>query len=729
MRKICIAGVYLLVLPFVYQSIRAQSKDITLEDIWLKAVFRSAVYRVGESMNDGIHYTLGLQTPLGLSVVKNRYSDGKTVDTLVSAAVLARLNAGPLNLNAYEFSADEKVVLLAADQVPIYRHSSQAVYYIYQREAERLDRLSDFPTQRLAFFNPKKTMVAYVYDNNLYIKNFQTGEEVRVTNDGRKNEIINGATDWVYEEEFGFDRGHYWSPEGNFLAYYRFDESRVPVFSMDIYGNDLYPQQEKFKYPKAGEANAEVSIHIYGLESKKSVNVKLPHRYEYIPRIKWTPDDATLMVYAMNRHQNTLDLYLVDARTGQAEKIFTETDKAYVDINDNIRFISASSFIWTSERDGYNHLYLIENRGRKITRITRGNWDVTEFYGYDPSSRTLYFQASAVHPGRTEVYRIGLNGRNMIRLTPKDGTNTASFSKTFKYFIHTYSASGVPPVIVMRDQSGKVVRTLEDNENARKRMDGYSVSTPEFFTFKTSEGVELYGWMIKPKNFDPNKKYPVLLHVYGGPGAQTVVDRYDPANYFWHQMLAQKGFIVVSVDNRGTGHRGAAFKKSTYLQLGKLELIDQIETAKYLGDLPYVDRERIGIWGWSFGGYLSSLAITKGADYFKLAIAVAPVTHWKFYDSIYTERYLRTPQENPSGYDDNSPAQFAGKLRGKYLLIHGTADDNVHYQNAMYMADRLVQANKDFDMMIYPDKNHGIYGGYTRLHLYRKMTDFILNHL
>ncbi|GCD77044.1 peptidase S9 [Thermaurantimonas aggregans] len=719
-----------LLFSFVISSfISAQKKDITLEDIWLRGAFRSAGYRAGESMNDGLHYSLMVQTPAGFSVVKNRYSDGKTIDTLISAAALTKAFGNPFTFSGYEFSADEKLVLLTTDVEPIYRHSSQAVYYIYNPATNELQKLSKTPSQRLAFFNPEKNIIAFVNDNNLYIKNFQTGEETQITTDGKKNEIINGATDWVYEEEFGFDRGHYWSAKGNFLAFYRFDEREVPIFSMDIFGSDLYPRQEQFKYPKAGEKNAVVTIKIYQLATKKTIVVQLPEDYEYIPRIKWTPDDATLMVYAMNRHQNTLDLYLVDAIIGKAEKIFTETDRAYVDVNDNIQFLSANSFIWTSERNGYNHLYLVENRGKKITRITKGKWDVTEFYGYDPSTRTLFFQASALHPGRTEVYSIGLNGRNLRRLTPDDGTNTASFSKTFRYFIHTHSRAGKPPVIAMRDNTGKLVRTLETNESAQNRLEAYNLSTTEFFTFKTSEGVELHGWMIKPVDFDPNKKYPVLMHVYGGPGAQTVVDRYDPANHFWHQMLAQKGFIVVSVDNRGTGHRGAAFKKATYLQLGKLELIDQIETAKYLGDLPYVDKERIGIWGWSFGGYLSSLAITKGADYFKLAIAVAPVTHWKFYDTIYTERYLRTPQENPSGYDDNSPAQFAGRLRGKYLLIHGTADDNVHYQNAMYMTERLVQANKDFDMMMYPDKNHGIYGGYTRLHLYRKMTDFILNHL
>ncbi|MFN4299997.1 MAG: S9 family peptidase [Thermaurantimonas sp.] len=722
-------GAMLLLIFVISSSISAQKKEITLEDIWLRGAFRSAGYRAGESMNDGLHYSLMVQTPAGFSVVKNRYSDGKTVDTLVSAASLTKAFGKPFTFSGYEFSADEKLVLLTTDAEPIYRHSTQAVYYIYNPSTNELQRLSKTPSQRLAFFNPEKNIVAFVHDNNLYIKNFQTGEETQITTDGKKNEIINGATDWVYEEEFGFDRGHYWSAKGNYLAFYRFDEREVPVFSMDIFGNDLYPRQEQFKYPKAGEKNALVSIKIYQLSTNKTIEVQLPESYEYIPRIKWTPDDATLMVYAMNRHQNTLDLYLVDANSGKAEKIFTETDRAYVDVNDNIRFLSANSFIWTSERDGYNHLYLVENRGKKISRITRGNWDVTEFYGYDPSTRTLYFQASALHPGRTEVYSIGLNGRNMRRLTSDDGTNIASFSKTFRYFIHTHSRSGKPPVIAMRDNTGKLIRMLESNETAQNRLESYNLSPTEFFAFKTSEGVELHGWMIKPADFDPNKKYPVLMHVYGGPGAQTVVDRYDPANHFWHQMLAQKGFIVVSVDNRGTGHRGAAFKKATYLQLGKLELIDQIETAKYLSSLPYIDKERIGIWGWSFGGYLSSLAITKGADYFKLAIAVAPVTHWKFYDTIYTERYLRTPQENPSGYDDNSPAQFASRLRGKYLLIHGTADDNVHYQNAMYMAERLVQANKDFDMMMYPDKNHGIYGGYTRLHLYRKMTDFILNHL
>ncbi|GCD79310.1 S9 family peptidase [Schleiferia thermophila] len=722
------SSIALLVIAFSVPAV-SQKKEITIEDIWLKGAFVASNYRAGASLNDGQHYSLMVMTPSGVSLVRNRYSDGKTVDTLVSAAKLSQLNGGPLQFSSYEFSADESLVLLATSEVPIYRHSSKAIYYIYDLINNRLQKLSDTEYQRLAFFNPVKNLVAFVFDNDLYFKDFSTGEQTRITADGKKNEIINGATDWVYEEEFGFDRGHYWSEKGNFLAYYRFDESEVPVFGMDVFGTGLYPTREEFKYPKAGEKNSDVQVYIYQLNTRQSIPVILPGQYEYIPRIKWTPDDATLMVYAMNRHQNVLDIYLVNATTGKAEKIFSETDKAYVDVNDNIRFISKDAFIWTSERNGYNHLYLVEKRGKKISPITKGNWDVTDFYGYEPQSGTLYFQASVNHPGRTEVYSIQLNGKNLKRLTPDDGTNTASFSKTFHYFIHTYSKAGQPPVIVMRNKTGALVRTLTDNEHLVGKLSAFQLSQTEFFSFKTSENLELHGWMIKPADFDPNKKYPVLLYVYGGPGAQTVIDRYDPANHFWHQMLAQKGIIVVSVDNRGTGHRGAEFKKATYLQLGKLELLDQIETAKYLSTLPFVDKERIGIWGWSFGGYLSSLAITKGADYFKLAIAVAPVTHWKFYDTIYTERYLRTPRENPSGYDDNSPALFANKLRGKYLIIHGTADDNVHYQNAMYMTERLVQANKDFEMMMYPDKNHGIYGGYTRLHLYRKMTDFILNNL
>ena len=706
---------------------QSDKKDISLEDIWLKGTFFARGIDGGKSMADGQHYTLLESSREGVSIKKYKYSDGKEVAELLNTQ--EESNKALKSFNQYEFSKDEKQILIATETEALYRHSSKSFFYIYDVAQKSFKPVYPTAKQSLAGFSPDGKRVAFVVENNLYIMEVGTGNTQQITQDGEFNKIINGASDWVYEEEFGFDKAYQWSPDGKHLAYYRFDESEVPEFSMDMFGKDLYPTQSRFKYPKAGEANAKVAIFIYDLDKKAAIPVDIPRDYEYIPRIKWTSDAGQLCVYVMNRHQNELELYTVSAQNGQASLLFKETDNAYVDINDDIRFLRGGDFIWTSERDGYNHLYLIQNRGKRITQITKGNWDVTKFYGIDASGKTLYFQASVKHPSNTEVYSIGINGRGMKNLTPQEGSNSANFSSTFAYFIHTHSASAVPATYVLRDRNGKAVRTLRDNEASAKKIQEYKVAPAEFMGIDTEDGVNLKAWVIKPYNFDPNKKYPLLMHVYGGPGAQTVVNRYDPANFFWHQMMANMGFLVVSVDNRGTGHRGRDFKKATYLQLGKLEIEDQIAAAQWFAKKDYVDANRIGMWGWSFGGYLSSLAITKGAEIFSFAIAVAPVTSWRFYDSIYTERYLRTPQENASGYDDNSPLNFTKKIKGKYLLIHGTADDNVHYQNAMRMVDELVNANIDFDMMMYPDKNHGIYGGYTRYHLYKKMTDFLKQQL
>ncbi len=712
-------------------SIQAEAqnlkKEITLDDIWLKGSFFASGIDGGKSMADGEHYTLLEANKEGVSIKKYRYKDGKEVSEILNTA--NQNNAELKAFRDYEFSKDERKILIATETEALYRHSSKSFYYIYDVANKSFTQLYPEAKQSLAGFSPDGSKLAFVVSNNLYIKDLASGESKAITTDGQVNAIINGASDWVYEEEFGFDKAYEWSPDGQYLAYYRFDESKVPEFSMDVFGTELYPTQSRFKYPKAGEPNAEVRIFIYGLNQQKNIPVNLNREYEYIPRIKWTSDPGELCVYVMNRHQNELELYTAQANTGETNILFKETDNAYVDINDDIRFLKGGSFIWTSERNGYNHLYWIQNRGSKITQITQGNWDVTKFYGIDEAGKTLYFQASRQHPGNTEVYSIGIQGTKLINLTPEAGSNSAIFSSTFSYFIHTHSASAKPSVYTLKNNKGKTLRVLQDNKQTAERIAEYKVAPAEFIDINTEEGVNLKAWVIKPHDFDPNKKYPLLMHVYGGPGAQTVVNRYDPANFFWHQMIANMGFLVVSVDNRGTGHRGRDFKKATYMQLGKLELEDQIAAAQWFAKKDYVDASRIGIWGWSFGGYLSSLAITKGSEVFTFAIAVAPVTSWRFYDTIYTERYLRTPQENASGYDDNSPLNFTKKLKGNYLLIHGTADDNVHYQNAMRMVDALVKTNKDFDMMMYPDKNHGIYGGYTRYHLFKKMTDFLNQQL
>ncbi len=696
-------------------SIFAQNKEISLNDIWRSGTFfPEYVYGIN-SMNDGAHYTsLGAS-----SIEKYSYKTGEKVETIYSTT--------EIRFSAYQFSADERKILLPTETEQIYRHSTRSKYYVYDRDTEKLEVLSE-GKQRYATFSPSGSKVAFVRDNNLFVKDFETGAETQVTTDGEKNKIINGATDWVYEEEYAFDKAFFWAPDGNSIAYYRFDEERVPEFSMDIFGKGLYPEQERFKYPKCGEDNAIVTVHIYNTNSKKTVNTNLSG-YEYIPRVKWTNDANEVCVFTMNRHQNKLELNIVNATTGESKVIYTESDPAYIDITDNLTFLKDNSFIWTSEVDGYNHIYYFDKNGKQITQVTKGQWDVTNFYGLDEKSNTLYYQSAEESPIQRAVYSIRLNGKRKKKLSEKTGTNAANFSNGFKYYINTHSDANTPPFFSLHEANGKQIRVIKDNEGLKTRMEGYDLSPKEFFKFTTSEGVELNGWMIKPANFDESKQYPVFMFVYGGPGSQTVEDQWGGVNYFWYQMLAQKGYIVASVDNRGTGARGRDFKKITYKELGKYETVDQIEAAKHFASLPYVDGDRIGIQGWSYGGYMSSLCITKGADMFKMAIAVAPVTNWKYYDSIYTERYMQTPQENNDGYENNSPINHVKKLNAPYLLVHGSADDNVHYQNTMEMIEALVQADKQFDLFIYPNKNHGIYGGNTRYHLYTKMTNFILENL
>jgi len=567
-------------------------------------------------------------------------------------------------------------------------------------------------------------------DNNMFIKNLENGNEQQITTDGLYNNIINGTTDWVYEEEFSFTKGFFWSPDGSKIAFYRFDESNVKEYQMTMWG-DLYPEHYKYKYPTAGEDNSIIKILAYDLATKQTIEMDIGEDTDiYIPRIKWTKNSKKLSIQWMNRLQNELKILLADVTTGKTKIIYHETNKYYIDITDNLTFLEDNEhFIITSEQDGYNHIYLYDMEGNLNKQLTKGKWDVTEFIGVDEKKGLVYFISAETTPLNRELYVVKLNGSGKKKLSEKDGNNRVQFSKQFKYFINTYTNANTPANITVNSAKGDELRVLKDNLKLIETTEEYKFSPKEFFTFYTSEGVELNGWMIKPPDFDPAKKYPVLMYVYGGPGSQTVRNSWGGGN-LWYQMLASKGIIIASVDNRGTGARGEEFKKMTYLQLGKYETIDQIEAAKYLISLGYVDRERIGIWGWSYGGYMSALCMTKGADYFSTGIAVATVTNWRYYDNIYTERFMRTPQENPDGYDDNSPINHVEKLKGNFLIIHGTADDNVHVQNSIELVTALVNADKQFEMQFYPNSNHGIYTGRnTTMHLYTRLTNFILENL
>lgn len=717
----------LCVCLFITTSLFAQTKEISLENIW-NGTFRTERMDALHSLTNGQQYSV-LEFDRNnrtTSIDIYDYKTLKKVSTLVSSGDLDALKY----FSDYTFSKDEGKIILATDEVSIYRRSTLGTYYVYNTKDESLTLISEHKIQEPTF-SPDGTKVAYGYANNLYVKDLDTNETVQITFDGKKNSIINGITDWVYEEEFAFVRAFEWNAASNKIAFLRFDETQVPEFSMDVYGTGLYQTQHVFKYPKAGEANSEISLHIYNWESEdiKAVKVNKTYNDFYIPRIKWTNDPDVLSAQYMNRHQNELDLWMINAKTNTSHLALEERDKAYIDVTDNLTFLKDNSFIWTSEKDGYNHIYHYTKDGDLINQVTKGNWEVTNYYGYDKKTNRIFYQSVENGSINRDVYSIKLNGRNKLRLTKSEGTNNAAFSADFSYFINTFSSASTPPEYTLNSAaSGNLITSIKDNDVLAQELSEYKTSKKEFSTIHVN-GNDLNMWMIKPANFDPSKQYPLLMYQYSGPGSQQVANRWNSANDYWYQHLAQEGYIIVCVDGRGTGFKGAAFKKVTQNELGKYEVEDQIQVAKQLGELPYIDASRIGIWGWSYGGFMSSNALFKGNDVFKMAIAVAPVSSWRFYDTIYTERYMTTPQENASGYDDNSPINHVDKLKGDYLLIHGSADDNVHLQNTMRLVEALIQADKQFDWGVYPDDNHGIYGGNTRLHLYKKMTHFIHDKL
>jgi dipeptidyl-peptidase-4 len=718
MRKIYL--IYLLTFPL---ALFAQKKKITLENIWKTYDFYPKSVSGFNSMQDGNFYSKIDEKEENTEINKYSFRSGQKVRTLVNSKNL------DIDISNYTFSDDEKKILFATETQSIYRYSSKSIYYTYDIRTKKLEKLSDDMVM-YADFSPSGNKVAYVNANNLFVKDLSSGAITKITSDGELNRIINGATDWVYEEEFGLVQAFFWSPDGKQIAFYKFDESEVKEFSMDMFKNELYPSQYEFKYPKAGEDNSKLSIHLYNLEKNETSVISLNKDYEYLPRMNWTKSSEILYVLGMNRHQNELDFILYNTSNKTSEVLFSENDKYYIDIHDNTTFTdNGKSLIWSSEKSGFNHLYLVNLEDGSMQQITSGDWEVTKYHGMNSKGNKVFYTSNEEGVINRSLYSIDLDGSNKIKLSSGIGTHSSKFSNGMKYYSNTFSTADTPPYISLHNYTGEEIRVLENNSQLTNKMKEFDLTNKEFFSFTTSEDVSLNGWIIKPSDFDENKEYPVFMFLYGGPGSQQVLNSWGWFNYFWYQHLAQKGYIVACVDNRGTGGRGAEFKKMTYQQLGKYETIDQIEANKYLASLEYVDGNRIGIQGWSYGGYMSSLAITKGADVFKMAIAVAPVTNWRYYDNIYTERYMRTPQENASGYDDNSPINHVDSLKGSYLLIHGTADDNVHVQNTYEMVSALVKANKQFDLFVYPDKNHGIYGGNTRLHLYHKMTNFIEDNL
>lgn len=700
-------------------------KSVSLKEI-TDGMFRQKT-AVGEmrSLPDGEHYT-AMNADRNM-IVKYSYRTGKAVDTLFNATTARECEF--TKFDGYTISSTGHHILVWRETEPIYRRSYKAAVYDYDVRRNYIKPITDSKEKvMIPTFSPDGRMCAFVKDNNIWIRKFDFDTEVQVTKDGALNKILNGTTDWVYEEEFAVTNLMAWSPDSEYLAYVRTDETEVPEYSMQVYGEGLYPSYYNFKYPKAGQKNSTVSVKAYSVQTRDTKHLDVPMDEDsYIPRITFTRNASQLAVMTLNRHQNIFNMYYVNPKSGVSRLILREENECYVDSEwlSSIHFLS-NGFTYVSEQDGYAHIYLYSPTGVLQKQITQGNWDVTRLIGYDETTKNTYYESAEESPLRRAVYKIDAKGVK-TRLTPEEGTNSAAFSANYAYFVNRYSNANTPMRITVNEtKSRKVLRTLQDNAELRERLAQYRFGKKEFFTLTTKSGFELNAWMVKPANFDESKKYPVMMTQYSGPNSQQVLDSYS---FDWEQYLAANGIIVVCVDGRGTGARGEAFRKCTYLRMGEKESQDQVEAAQALGQYPYIDAGRMAIWGWSFGGYNTLMALSVGHGTFKVGIAVAPPTDWKYYDTVYTERYMRTPQENFNGYAATSPLKKVKDLEGKLLLIHGTADDNVHFMQSMEYAEALVQAGKQFDMHVYKDRNHGISGGNTRYHLYTKMSNYLFENL
>lgn len=705
------------------------SKSLSVEKIWKEYQFYGNGISGFRSMKDGLHYSRFAMIDNKKSIAKYAFNDTVGNFQIILDGKELNFSGVDLRVDGYEFNEDETKLLLTVNRKKRYRRSFTAEYFMYDLNTKKLAPLDDTrKPQTLASYSPDGKKVAYIYENDIYVKDIASGKVKAITEDGSVNEIINGTTDWVYEEEFAYTKAYDWSPNSEYIAYLRFDESKVKEFTM-VYFRELYPTPYTFKYPKTGEDNSKVCLKVAEVKNAKSTVIELGE-YEYIPRIKFSSKENKLMALTLNRHQNHLKYHWIDVleKKMPSKVVYEEKDEAYVEIDDNLSFLEdGKHFIRTSEKDGYNHIYKIGIDGSS-QQITKGKWDVIQFHGINEATGKIYYTSAEEGAMYKALYSIQIDGNQKDKLSVNKGTNTVTFSEGLKYYVNKWSNINTPPVYSLHNANGQLITELETNEYLRYLIKEMNFQDKEFIKVKGASE-DLNAWILYPPNFDSTKQYPVYFNIYAGPGSNMVKDSYDGGNGAYHQLLAQKGYIVMSVDPRGTMYRGAKFKKSTYLQLGKLETEDMIAVAKYIKKWDFVDPNRIGIMGWSYGGYMSSLAITKGAEHFKMAIAVAPVTNWRYYDNIYTERFMRTPQENAKGYDDNSPINHVDKLKGNYFLIHGTGDDNVHVQNAYEMVKALVKANKDFDQFIYPNKDHGIYGGNTRNHLFRMMLKYTQENL
>lgn len=727
----------LLLLAIFVTGIQAQQK-VTLRDI-AQGTYRAQGISGLKPMLDGEHYTQISSDHK--RIVKYSFKTGEEVGTLFD--VTTARDCDLKSFDDYILSPDEKLILIQTETKPIYRHSFTAVYYIYNVKNNKMEPLSNNGPQQVPLFSPDGNQIAFVRNNNIYLVKLLFGNsESQVTKDGEYNHVLNGIPDWVYEEEFSFNRAFDFSADSKMIAYVRFDESAVPMFSFPWYKGlapekasyATYPGAYEYKYPKAGEVNSKVSVHTYDIKSHVTRKMDLQIDSDgYIPRIKFTSDPEKLAIMTLNRHQNRLDLYMANPRSGLCKVAIRDEAEQYIKESaySNIKFYP-EHIVMMSEKDGYNHLYLYTIAGNLVKQITKGQFEVTSFLGWDQKANVFYYASNEGSPLRTAIYKIDGKGKK-TKLSTRTGSNSAIFSTNQKYYINTFSNISTPTLITLNDNRGKELTTLLDNSKLKAQTAQLNMPQKEFFTFRTSSGVELNGWMMKPANFNANKKYPVILHQYSGPGSQQVIDRWGIGSFgdggLFEAYMCDKGYIMICVDGRGTGGRGAAFEKCTYLQLGVKEAEDQVETARYLGTLPYIDGKRIGIWGWSFGGYNTLMSMSDGSGAFKAGVAIAAPSDWRFYDTVYTERFMRTPKENAEGYDAGSAIKRAPQLKGSLLLIHGTADDNVHYQNCAEYSEALVQAGIQFDMQVYTNRNHGIFGGKTREHLMNRVANFFIQNL
>ena len=727
----------LLLLAIFVTGIQARQK-VTLRDI-AQGTYRAQGISGLKPMLDGEHYTQISSDHK--RIVKYSFKTGEEVGTLFD--VTTARDCDLKSFDDYILSPDEKLILIQTETKPIYRHSFTAVYYIYNVKNNKMEPLSNNGPQQVPLFSPDGNQIAFVRNNNIYLVKLLFGNsESQVTKDGEYNHVLNGIPDWVYEEEFSFNRAFDFSADSKMIAYVRFDESAVPMFSFPWYKGlapekasyATYPGAYEYKYPKAGEVNSKVSVHTYDIKSHVTRKMDLQIDSDgYIPRIKFTSDPEKLAIMTLNRHQNRLDLYMANPRSGLCKVAIRDEAEQYIKESaySNIKFYP-EHIVMMSEKDGYNHLYLYTIAGNLVKQITKGQFEVTSFLGWDQKANVFYYASNEGSPLRTAIYKIDGKGKK-TKLSTRTGSNSAIFSTNQKYYINTFSNISTPTLITLNDNRGKELTTLLDNSKLKAQTAQLNMPQKEFFTFRTSSGVELNGWMMKPANFNANKKYPVILHQYSGPGSQQVIDRWGIGSFgdggLFEAYMCDKGYIMVCVDGRGTGGRGAAFEKCTYLQLGVKEAEDQVETARYLGTLPYIDGKRIGIWGWSFGGYNTLMSMSDGSGAFKAGVAIAAPSDWRFYDTVYTERFMRTPKENAEGYDAGSAIKRAPQLKGSLLLIHGTADDNVHYQNCAEYSEALVQAGIQFDMQVYTNRNHGIFGGKTREHLMNRVANFFIQNL